>query len=76
LADPVKLKLAEPPNGALNTCEPPHELDKVRVPDAGAFVKFIVPVMVYWLVAGSQFVMFPVKFPNEHGVALHGAGAV
>jgi hypothetical protein len=31
----------------LNTCDPPHELDKVRVPDAGAFVKLIVPVIVY-----------------------------
>jgi hypothetical protein len=37
-AGPVKVKLELDPNGALNTCEPPHELVKVSVPVAGALV--------------------------------------
>jgi hypothetical protein len=36
----------------------------------------MVPVMVYWFVAGSQLVIFPVKLPKEQGLALQGAGAV
>jgi hypothetical protein len=75
-ATPVKLKFAELPKGALKTCDPPQEFVKVSVPEAGALVKLIVPVMVYWFVAASQLVIFPVKLPKEQGVALHGAGAV
>ena len=46
-AAPVKLKFAEPPNGALKTCVPPQELLNVKVPEAGALLKLMVPVMVY-----------------------------
>jgi hypothetical protein len=54
------------PKGALNVCEPPHELVNVNVPVVGGSVYEIEPVIVYELVVPLQAETVPVKPVKLH----------